>query len=247
MNKIQNDKISKTNVVITGANRGIGLSSVKKFIKNGWNVCACVRSNSVELNNILGGNGSIYIMDLSDESSVLNCARSIIANEKKVDVLVNCAGIAHGSLFSMTRIEDLKNIFQINFFSQILFTQYIAKKMMKHKSGSIINISSTSSILADSGTLAYGCSKVAFSHATRIMATELGPFGIRVNGVAPGKVVTDMGRMMDEKSSNLFEQRTSIKGDILPENIADLIYFLASKESQMINGQVLRIDRGLPF
>ena len=173
--------------------------------------------------------------------------RILFQKKKKIDVLVNCAGIAHGSLFSMTRIEDLKNIFQVNFFAQILFSQYIAKNMMRYKNGSIINISSTSSILADSGSLAYGCSKAALSHATRIMATELGAFGIRVNGIAPAKVETKMGKLMDEKSSNILEQRTSIKGNILPDNIADLIYFLASEESQMINGQVLRIDKGLPF
>ena len=247
MNKIQEDNNSKSNVVITGANRGIGLSSVKKFIQNGWNVCACVRTESVELSDALGANGSVYILDLSDESSVLTCAKSIISNEEKIDVLINCAGVAHGSLFSMTKIEDLKKVFQVNFFSQILFSQYIAKKMIRNKSGSIINISSISSILADSGTLSYGCSKAAVSHATRIMASELGAFGIRVNGVAPARVETDMGRMMDEKSSNLFEQRSSLKGNISSENIADLIYFLASEDSQMINGQVLRVDKGMPF
>lgn len=247
MSKIQKDNFSKLKVVITGANRGIGLSSVKKFINNGWYVCACVRTKSIELTECLGANGSIYDLNLSDQSSVVNCARNIISNEKKIDALVNCAGLAHGSLFSMTRIEDLKNIFQVNFFSQILFTQYIAKKMILKKSGSIINISSTSGILADSGTLAYGCSKAAFSQATKIMATELGAFGIRVNGVAPARVETDMGKMIDQKSNSLFESRASIKGDILPENIADLVFFLASKDSQKITGQVIRIDKGLPF
>lgn len=247
INKIEKNNSSRPKVIITGANRGIGLSSVKKFVKNGWDICACARTKSVELNEALENKGSTYFLDLSDQSSVINCAKNIISKEKRIDVLVNCAGMAHGSLFSMTRIEDLKNIFEVNFFAQILFTQYIVKNMMRNKSGSIINISSTSSVLADSGTLAYGCSKAALSHATRIMATELGAFGIRVNGIAPAKVETKMGKLMDEKSSNVLEQRASIKGDILPENIADLIYFLASKESQMINGQVLRIDKGLPF
>jgi len=119
--------------------------------------------------------------------------------------------------------------------------------MTRNNSGSIVNVSSSASILADSGTLAYGSSKAAFSHATRIMATELGAFGIRVNGVAPAKVETDMGRMMDEKSSNLLEQRTSLKGEITPENVANLIYFLASSESKMMSGQIIRLDKGMPF
>ena len=244
MNEIQ---VGKPVVIITGASRGIGFAAVKKFVKNGWTVRACARKESAELIDALGDDGSIHILDLADESSVVHCAKAIAFSEKRIDGLVNCAGIAHGSLFSMTKLDHLQHVFQINLFSQILFSQYIAKKMIRNKSGSIVNVSSTAGILADSGTLAYGSSKAAFSHATRIMATELGAFGIRVNGVAPAKVETDMGRMMDKKSSNLLEQRTSLKGEISADNVADIIYFLASSESKMMSGQIIRLDKGMPF
>ena len=85
INKIEKNNSSRPKVIITGANRGIGLSSVKKFVKNGWDICACARTKSVELNKALGNKGSTYILDLSDQSSVINCAKNIISKEKRID------------------------------------------------------------------------------------------------------------------------------------------------------------------
>jgi len=234
-------------VVITGASRGIGLAAVQQFINNGWFVCACVRNATQELNQIISSNGQIFSLDLTDEQSVTQCAKEIIRNTEKIDALVNCAGIAYGSLFSMTKISDLKAVFQVNFFSQILFSQLISKKMMRKKCGAIVNLSSTSGILADNGTLAYGCSKAALSHATKIMSTELGAFNIRVNAVAPAKVDTDMGRMMDTNSSDLLNSRSSLSGEISSNDVAELIYYLCSDGARFLSGQVIRLDRGMPF
>lgn len=234
-------------VIVTGANRGIGLATVEKFIGKGWWVCACVRNKSNKLDLLIKGKGKVYSIDFSNEKKVTDCAKNIISDTDKIDALVNCAGIAFGSLFSMTRMTDLKDVFQINFFSQVLFSQLISKKMMRKKQGSIVNLSSTSSILADSGTLAYGCSKAAFSHATRIMATELGVFNIRVNAIAPAKVDTDMGRLMDENSSKTLNSRSSISGEISSDDVADLAYYLCSDGTRYISGQVIRVDRGMPF
>ena len=115
------------------------------------------------------------------------------------------------------------------------------------KRGSIVNVSSTSSILADSGTLAYGCSKASLSHATKIMATELGSFNIRVNAVAPAKVNTDMGKMMSDKSIKILNSRSSISGEISAGDVADLIYYICTDGARFISGQVIRLDKGMPF
>lgn len=241
------DQIKPKVAVVTGANRGIGLAAVEKFLNEGWWVCACVRTESEELSALLDGKGQIYSLDLSDEQSVADCAREIISNTDRVDALVNSGGVAHGALFSMTRLIDLQNVFRVNFFSQILFSQYISKKMMRKKSGVIVNLSSTAGILADSGTLAYGCSKAALSHATRIMATELGAFNIRVNAIAPAKVNTDMGQLMDAESTERLNSRSSIAGEICAGDVADLIHYLCSDGARYLSGQVIRLDRGMSF
>jgi len=234
-------------VVITGANRGIGLATVEKFVQEGWQVCACVRNESEQLSALLGNQGQVYLLDLSSEQSVGECVKEIVRSHEKIAALVNCAGVADGALSLMTRMSDSKDVFQVNFFSQVLFTQLIAKKMMRKKSGAIVNISSTSGILADNGTLAYGCSKAALSHATRIMATELGAFNIRVNAVAPARADTDMGRLMDEESANLLDSRSSISGEIEADDVANLVFYLCSDGARYLSGQIVRLDRGMPF
>lgn len=241
------NKADRKVAVITGASRGIGLATVQKFINDGWWVCACVRNHSETLNNILSSRGQIFLLDLANEQSVTQCAKDIVRNYDNIDALVNSAGVAYGGLFSMTKISDLRDIFQINYFSQILFTQIIAKKMIRKRCGSIVNISSTSGILADNGTLAYGCSKAALSHATKIMATELGAFNIRVNAVAPARVDTDMGRMMDSTSIDRLNSRSSLSGEICSHDVAELIYYICSDSARYLSGQVIRLDRGMPF
>jgi 3-oxoacyl-[acyl-carrier protein] reductase len=139
----------------------------------------------------------------------------------------------------------MKRVFDINYFNQILFSQYLVKKMVRAKSGSIINIASTAGLLADAGTLTYGGSKAALIHATKVMATELGPFGIRVNAIAPAVVETDMAALMDEKARSALDERSAIKGTVETEDVAELISFLASARSTKITGQIVRLDRGL--
>ena len=99
-------------VIITGANRGIGLATVKKFSEEGWWIYACVRHTSKSLEMLIKNKGKIQYMDLSDEQSIADCAKLILKNTKRVDALVNCGGIAFGSLFSMTKICDLKKYFK---------------------------------------------------------------------------------------------------------------------------------------
>jgi 3-oxoacyl-[acyl-carrier protein] reductase len=247
MNTTPMNENSIRNVIVTGASRGIGLAVATLLASRGYGIVACSRSRSEELDALLSTHPSVDFipLDLADAESVKACAQRIHKDQARIDGLVNVAGISSGGLFSMTRMEDIKRVFEVNYFNQILFTQYVAKKMMRAKVGAIVNIASIAGMLADAGTLAYGGSKAALIHATCVLATELGPFGIRVNAIAPAVVETAMANEMDPAARTAMDARSALSGIVSAGDVAELVAFLVSDASAKMTGQVLRLDRGL--
>ena len=147
----------------------------------------------------------------------------------------------------MTKIEDMRKIFEINFFATFLFSQYIVKLMIKNKSqSSIINISSSAAIEANQGRSAYAASKSALTTLSKVMSKELSNFNIRVNIIAPGLTNTDMMlKSTSEKYLSETINRISQKRVAEPEEIANSVLFLASDLSSYINGQIIQVDGGL--
>lgn len=237
-------------VLVTGANRGIGLAIAERLASEGYSVAACVRSSSAELDQLIAagaGDHARFDLDLAEEDSIKACARAALAWAGKPVGLVNCAALAAGSLFSMTRMADMRALFEVNLFGPLLFSQSVVKKMLRAKQGSVVNIASTAGLLADAGTLSYGGSKAALIHATKVMAQELGSFGIRVNAIAPTVVETEMAAQMDPAARAALDARSALPGGIEPGDVADLTVFLLSDHAAKITGQVMRLDRGLPF
>lgn len=241
--------INKKVVVVTGGSKGIGLSISKLFLAKGYRVFICSRNSpDPEYLNDNSEDCLYFKLDLADEASVKSCVESIFSEEKRIDVLINCAGKAVGGFFLMTSMKELKETFTINYFNTLLFTQYIVKKMIRRKFGAVVNVSSTSGILADKGTISYGGSKAALIHSTKVLATELGAHGVRVNAIAPSVVETDMAKQMDEQSLALaYERRSLASQRIFSEDVSELAYFLGSDSSAKITGQVIRIDCGMSF
>jgi 3-oxoacyl-[acyl-carrier protein] reductase len=238
--------------LVTGANRGIGKTITETYAKNGANVFVCVRSlpsETVQWIHSLEAECSVFIkpilLDLADEASIKNVVKQVMAVSPRVDILVNNAGIASGSLFQMTPIAELRKLFEINFFSQILLSQGIARLMTRSKSGSIINITSTAAAIADPGTMAYGASKAAFGRVTQSMATELGGSNIRVNAIAPSVTRTDMFDQMSPTARDKLINSSALKRAANPQDIANVALFLASDLSSFVTGQTIRVDGGI--
>lgn len=238
--------------IVTGCNRGIGKAILEDYAKHGSDVFAVVREENAvfsEYCEVLADKYQVEIhivyADFSDEEQVKQAAKSILATKKQIDVLVNNIGIANPlNMLAMTRMETVKDAFQVNLFSSLLFTQLISKAMMRKKSGSVIFISSSAAF--DGGAnVEYSASKAALIGAARRLAVELGAFHIRVNVVAPGLTSTDMGNSMSPEDEAIALSKNIMKRKGEPEEIADVVVFLGSDMSRFMTGQVVRVDGGL--
>tara|TARA_B100000965_G_scaffold406763_1_gene448221 strand:- start:3729 stop:4472 length:744 start_codon:yes stop_codon:yes gene_type:complete len=244
--------LKKKVVVITGCNKGIGKKILEKFSENGAIIYACVRNVNEEfqkeiknLENKYHNKIEIIPLDLSDEKKTLDAADNIINKKNKINVLVNNAGVISTSLFQMTKIDEFKKNFQINFFSQTLFTQKILRFM--EKESSIIFISSSSATDSNIGRSAYSSSKASINSLSKSLSKELGALKIRVNTIEPGLTDTDMMRNNTSKDTieMMIKQNISLKRIGSPEEIANVALFLASDLSSYVTGQVIRADGGL--
>jgi 3-oxoacyl-[acyl-carrier protein] reductase len=238
--------------LITGSNRGIGKAIVEIFAMNGASIIACARKESPEfqtfLNNISSKYGvavrSMYF-DLKNEDNIKEAFKKLIAEKCRIDVLVNNAGVAHGGFLQMTNLNTIKDVFEINFFSQLLIIQYVSKLMMKQRNGSIINMASVVGIDSYPGYSAYGSSKAALIYATKTLSRELASYNVRINAIAPGLTETDMALQMEEKAKKILQENSAMKRLAKPEDVANMVLFLASDMSSFINGQVMRVDGGM--
>ena len=239
--------------VVTGCNRGIGKAILEGFANNGANIWACVRKPDDGFEDFVASlvkKTSVNIwpvyFDLSDVEQVKAGVKTIMSSKRPIDVLVNNAGIIFTSLFQMTPVNKMKEVFDINFFSPMILTQYISRVMARQNSGSIINVSSSAAIEGNEGLTAYAASKAALICSTQVMAKELGAYNIKVNSIAPGFTETDM--MRRSTPENVLEntlKRICLKRVGRPEEIANAVLFLSSHLSSYITGQVLSVDGGL--
>lgn len=240
------------NAIITGCNRGIGRAILEAFAANGANVWAFVRKECDSfMEDILNLSKkyNVKIMpiycDFADPDQIRLAIKQIQTMKLPVDILVNNAGITYNSLFQMSSNDKLKEIFNINFFSIFTFSQYIIKFMVRQKSGSIVNISSSAGIDGNPGKSVYGASKAAIICMTKSMAAELGEYNIRVNSIAPGITDTQMLSSMTEEVISQTLEASDMKRAGKPVEIANTTVFLASDLSTYITGQVIRVDGGL--
>ena len=245
-------KFENKTVMITGAGGGIGYAVMKQFAAQGADVIACeykeTETFTDKWDSVAAEFGcKVYpiFFDLGDEEAIKAGLKDISALKVQIDVLVNCAGIAKFGPVIMTSQSMLKQIFQVNYFAQVQITQYIAKLMLRAKKGAIINLASIAGMEATPGNCAYGASKASVVSFTRVAAQELYSFGIRVNAVAPGFISTPMQQNVDKATPEKEMQRQAIKPYGEPEELAQVIAFLASDDASYVTGQIIRLDGGM--
>ena len=166
-------------------------------------------------------------------------------DKKPVDILVNSAGYTSpDSLFTMTKMEQIRKVMEINFFSVIQIIQSVVRIMMGQKSGSIINISSIAAWSEDTSQMEYVASKSALIAATKRLAGEFGTYNIRINAIAPGLTETKMLNGLKKEHADTIRKGIAMKRFALAEEVARLCAFLASDASYYITGETIRIDGG---
>ena len=238
--------------LVTGASGGIGMAIVEALARDGYDIVGSMRSEKPEVLAQWEEWASTYgvsirpvYFDLVDEGNVKEAVGPFLKEkEHPIGVLVNNAGVPYGATTMMTPMKDLREVMQVNFFGAVFISQLVAKRMMKNKSGVIVNIASVGGVEASAGYLAYGSSKAALIHATKIMAVELASSGIRVNAVAPGLTETKMGHFKSDEEMAKVMARTPIGRMAQPEEIADVVAFLSSEKAKYVTGQVIAVDGG---
>ena len=236
-------------VIVTGASSGIGLATARAFKKEKANVLLVARSKE-RLKEISEEIDAKYIaIDITAKASAEQIIGETILEWNKIDILVNAAGIIETGNIMNTSIDDFDRMMDVNLRSVFVLMQ-TAIPFLKESKGSIVNVSSVTGIRAFPGVLSYCVSKAAVDHLTRCSALELAPFGVRVNAVNPGVVITNLHRasgMNEEQYSNFLEhsKETHPLGRVgTPIEIAELILYLASEKALWITGETVSIDGG---
>ena len=238
--------------IITGARSGIGLATLQLFAQNGCNCWAVVHREDPEFLKMIQAwenENRVWIkpvyMELDNSESIKQGMKVVLAEKQPVDILVNAAGIVSPNrLFTMTKMEDIRRVMEVNFISAIELTQLVCRPMMRQHSGSIINIASISAWGEDTSQMEYAASKAALVISTKKLARELGSSCIRVYAVAPGLTQTKMLDVLNEEAVKQIKKGLGLHRFGTPKEIAEVCLFLASDKSSYITGETIKADGG---
>jgi NAD(P)-dependent dehydrogenase (short-subunit alcohol dehydrogenase family) len=235
--------------LVTGAARGIGLATAKKFLSEGWRVALLDIDNdtlSKSFAALAAPETTLALhCDVSDADGVAASVARVGGRFGRLDALVNNAGIAIFRPLMETTLEDWSRTLAVNLTGPFICTQAAVPLMRETGGGAIVNITSISSLRASTLRVAYGTSKAGLAHLTKQQAVELAALGIRVNAVAPGPVDTAMAKAVHTPEIRAdYHDTIPLNRYGLEEELAEAIFFLCSERASYINGQMLSVDGG---
>lgn len=246
-------------VLVTGAVGGIGTTITKKFLKNDDIVCLLDLNQTTidQAVNELGGNAKGYVLDVTNEQSVQNVISQIIEEHGRVDVLVNNAGLQYRAKIEEFPLEKWQLLIDVMLTGVFLMTKHVFPQMKKQKIGRIINISSIHGKMASPEKAAYVAAKHGVIGLTDVTGIEGAPYGITVNSVLPGIVKTPLimkqlndlheteGLTEEEAIPRIVYPRQAMNRFIETEEVADTVFFLASKEASAITMEHVKVAGGM--
>ncbi|MDA9321887.1 3-oxoacyl-[acyl-carrier-protein] reductase [bacterium] len=235
--------MDKKVVLISGASRGIGAAIAIHLASLGYKVIGTARS---EFKFDKPSDNLIPLkLDITCRESIKDCAAKLKEQNLLPDILINNAGITSDQLFLRMKDDEWDNVLATNLTGTFNLTKAFIKNMIKNRYGRIINISSISGLMGNPGQVNYSSAKAGLSGFTKSLAKEVGSRNITVNSVAPGFIETDMTSFLDEGSKNTIIKDIPLNRLGSPEDVSELVAFLAGDESQYITGQTISIDGGL--
>lgn len=222
-------------IVITGTSKGIGAYLAKKYLEESYIVIGCSRNKT----KIEHENYRHFCLEVSDEIAVVRMIRTVKKEFKRIDVLLNNAGIASMNHFLTTSTSSVEKIFSTNFIGTFLFSREVAKVMMKEKNGRIVNYTTVASALKLEGEAIYAASKAAIENLTGTISKELAPFNITVNAIGPTPIKTDLIKAVPKDKIDDLLQKQAIKRFGEFEDIKNVIDFYIDDKSSFITGQTI--------
>ncbi|MFM1654134.1 beta-ketoacyl-ACP reductase [Brevibacillus sp. B_LB10_24] len=241
--------------IVTGAGRGIGAATAKRLAREGAKVGVFDLKeefcrDTVQAIQADGGEAVGIGCDVADAQQVERAVAEVAAQFGRVDILVNNAGVLRDNLLFKMSEDDWDTVMNIHLKGSFLCSRAAQKYMVQQKYGKIVNTSSTSA-LGNRGQANYSAAKAGLQGFTRTLAIELGPFNINVNAVAPGFIVTDMTRQTAERVGVDFAENQKLAAGRIPlrrvgqpEDIANVVAFLASDDASYVSGQVIYVNGG---
>ena len=234
--------------IITGASRGIGREIAKTLARKGIKVVANFNKsedNAIELKEELKKENidiEIFKSDVSKREDVKKLVQFTIEKFKKIDILINNAGIAEYNLFTEETDEDWKRVINTNLYSAFAMSQEVSKEMIRKKKGCIINISSAWGIVGASLEVLYSVSKAGMDGLTKALAKELGPSNIRVNSIAPGIIDTKINNNLKKEDIENLKEEIPLERIGNVKDIAKCVEWLV--EDDYTTGQIISINGG---